>query len=173
MNKCSGFTLLELLAVLPMLAAISLVAGVLFVPLVSEVPKMQKIVNQQSGITNMLRSIESDVDLAKALPDSYAGKGFTEKQLLIQLSSGIICYRISNGEILRLKLEADGKSDKTENWDLPDAKISFSRMREGKDSYAVEVRTAVVYSNKGQKEDKLANTHVFFLSAVPGKLERK
>jgi type II secretory pathway pseudopilin PulG len=173
LNKRHGFTLLELLAVIPMLAAISLVVGILFVPVVSEVPKMQNVVNQQSGITDMLRSIESDVDLAKALPDSYAGKLFTEKQLLIELSSEIICYSVSNGEILRFKLKADGKSDKTENWDLPDAKVSFSRMREGKDSYAVEVHTAVVYSNKGQKENKLANTHVFFLSAVPGKLEGK
>ncbi len=164
-----GFSLLELLVLLPLLGVVGVIAGSMFPALVRDVPKLQQVVYQNDRISTVLRCIRRDVDAAEALPDHYAGKTAGPKRLLIKLDHAVICYEIREDEIVKEQLGPDAASPprRIECWTLPDAKVHFERWDRSGAAFAVEIHTAVEFTTHGHTLDKLANTHVFYLSAVP------
>jgi len=167
-----GFSLLEMIVVLPLLAAVTAIIAGLFPVLVRNVPSLWDTVNQQAGLTHMLSRLRKDVDAADGLPLSAAGRTADERLLLLELHGGVVCYRAADGAIIREELHSDRWATPSDTWSLPKAKVSFTRWPGG-DAQAVEVRTAVKYVTQGRSEEKLANSHVFYLAAMPGRKEQQ
>ncbi len=160
-------TLLEVLAALPLFAAAGVIIMMLFPLLVIDVPKIQKAMQQQSGLRSMLLQLQQDVDGAVSLPKSAAGKTFGEELLLLERPEGLLCYQISEAKIFRKEFLDDGAFRESQIWSLPGTKIRFGRWERSGKGYAVEVRTAVQYTRQNQIEEKLSNAFVFYRNAMP------
>ena len=170
-----GMSLIEMLAVLPMLLAVMLVFSELFYTFFEDVPKLQQVANVNGVLSHMLQRLQRDVDEAASLPESASGKIAGEKLLLIRSPSGVICYEIKSGEIIRedLMAKAARETKRTYTWPVPGAKVSFHRWQSSGSTYAVEVCHAVEYSKQKYTEDKLANSQVFYLASMPGHREEQ
>ncbi len=163
-----GMTLIELIVTIPLIVAVLTVMASFFPKLLTDIPKIQRAAHVHRGLAHMLRTVQTDVDTALALPESFGDKTAGESVLLIRLPDGVIFYEVNADGIVRNELSgADGEGTRTNSWSLPAAKVSFQLWeREGEVS-AVAVRTAVALRVRGRNVDKLANTQVYFLSALP------
>ena len=83
-------------------------------------------------------------------------------------------YEVSGERIVRKELSsgADERGMRTRNWSLPHAKMKFQLWRRDGQVHAVAVYTAVGLRTRGRDEDKLANTRVYFLAALPSIREK-
>ena len=169
-----GFSLMEIILMLPLMGVVALIAGTMFPVVVRDVPKLQRVVYQNARIGTVLRCIRRDMDAADALPDRHADKTAGPKRLLIKLDRIVICYEIRKDGIVKEQLGPDVSSPprEIECWALPDAKMRFERWRRSGAAFAVEIHTAIEFETRGRTSDKLPNTHLFFLSAVPHSREK-
>ncbi len=161
MNR-RGFSLIELVALLPMLAAVAVVLSAMFPTLVRDVPRLQEVTQTDAAMMHMLGQMQRDVDAAVGLAVSSENP----KLFLIRQPSREIVYRVEHDRVAR-EVRPPGK-DKTRKpeikaWDTPGANISFLPLRQGNKTYAVAVQTAVKYHIRSTQMEKLANCRVFFL----------
>ena len=168
-------SLIEVLAVLPMLLAVIVVYSGLFYASLDDVPKLQQVAHVNGILSHMLQRLQQDMDAAESFPKSASGRTAGEELLLIRLASGVICYEVGDGEIIREELPDGGnrQTKRTYNWPVPGAKVSFHKWQSSGSTYAVEVRRAVEYRKQEYTEDKLANGHVFYLASMPGSREKQ
>ena len=170
-----GMTLVEIIVTLPLIAAVGMIFSLLFPVLVRDVPRLQRVVHTHGQVGTMLQRIRRDVDSARSLPASADGRTAGESQLLIELDEGVICYRIEPGRVVRDRLTGNvSRAERAgESWSLPKAKLSFRNWPGDLPAQAVEVRTAIEYTISRRTYRKLANSHVFYLGALPGSRQHK
>ena len=99
-----GFTLVELLAVVAVLPFVFLLFDGLFKTIAGEIPMSVRLIQENTSLLSMLRQIQQDIDEAKGLPKSFAGQIASDQILLIELTEGVICYQLKDGEVVRYKL---------------------------------------------------------------------
>ena len=167
----SGFTLLELLAVLPLLAAASLVFGLLFNEMILDVPRMQTAAFTSGDIQAVLTRMQRDFDLAKALPPAMNGQSADETLLWLTTDGGVLRWQVKDGQVSRDEYAAgpDRKHLHQTQWPLRQAKVRFERLP---DAQAVAVHSAAQYHTMGQVQDRLVNTHVFCIAGLGGHREQ-
>ena len=167
-----GFSLFEILVLLPLMVAVAAIIAGLFPVLVRDVPNLQRMTNTYGGLMHMLTRLQQDVDAARSLPDQAAGREANGKRLLLQWPEGTVCYEVKDDEVVKYVLDGKGiQAGPAETWRLPKAKVRFNRWRRSGRAYAVEVQSAVEYATQGHTEEKLANAHVYYLAALPGRKE--
>jgi type II secretory pathway pseudopilin PulG len=167
-------TLVELIATLPIMIAVSVVMAAFFPGLLMDTPKIQRATHVHRGLTHVLRTVQTDMDAAVALPESFGERTAGASVLLIRLPEGVVSYEVSGDKIVRNELTtgADERSPQTRNWSLPHARMKFQFWRRDGEVHAVAVYTAVGLRTRGDSEDKLANTRVYFLAALPSIREK-
>ena len=159
-----GFTLVEMLVVIIILPFVFVLLDGLFVTLLGEVPKSYHIAQESITLQNMLEQMQQDVDKAKGLPASFAGHMVNDKQILINVPEGIICYQQKDGQIIRRILtgpEQDNFSDERA-WSLPHTKIQWHVWKKDEQGYAVEVKTHIEYKTEGRWKKTMANSHLYY-----------
>ena len=166
-----GFTLLEIIAVLPLMVLVGAIVAGVFPVLVRDVPRVQETVNVRVRLGHMLGRLQKDVDAAGSLPESAAGRSAGEGLLLLQLPDAVVCYEVGRGSVTRSRLseDANGQPIETDAWSVPSARVSFNRWPRSGRCRAVEVHTAVEHTMHGQTREKLAKTHLFHLAVLPGR----
>lgn len=164
-----AFTIVELLVVMVVFASVSVALAALFTTLITDIPKSYRVVQENTSLLSMLRQMRKDIDKAKALPPSFAGHTTGDELLLIELPDDMICYQLKNGEVLRRKLAnvQKGRDEDTKVWLIPHAKIEWQLAGDDDNAYAVEVKTHIEYQVRGHRQKKLANSYLYFLSALP------
>jgi len=170
-----GTSLIELLALLAVLGTVTLLFGKALQTTVGEVPKLQGVAQASRVVFSMLERLQEDVDTAKSLPESHAGKTANGKLLLIELPEAIVSYEVAEGEIVRKELRVKDSNTARQSyiWPVGKAKVSFHRWESSGFAYAVEVRRAVEYRKQDKTEDKLVNAQVFYLASMPGRREKQ
>lgn len=165
-----GILLVEMMAVLAVFASVSFVLGILLKAVLTDVPRAQQLIDTNQSITDMLGRMREDMDAASSLPEAFGKTAAGDKLLLIELPEGVVCYQLEDDKVTRHRLGPDAALPGLGQvgWSAPGARIRWRTWREAGKGYAVEVRTSVSHAVQGKVLMKLANSHVFFLGALPG-----
>ena len=162
-----GFSLMEMIVVLPLVATLAVALAGVFSPVVRELPKTQSAINTHATLAPILRRIAADVDAAPSLPDRVGELSAGERVLLIGRAGGAVAYRIADGRLIRQELTTTGDvQGKPAHWPIPQVVMRFGLLEHRGRTDAVEIRTAVTYTLRGRTLEKLANSHVYFLNAI-------
>jgi hypothetical protein len=163
-----GFSLVELLILVVALPFVFLLFDGLFKTIVGEIPMSVRLIQENTGLLNMLRQIQQDIDKSKGLPESFAGQTAGDHVLLIELEEVVICYQLKDGQVFRHKL-TNTPQDRTEEpriWPIPHANIQWKVWERDGQGYAVETKTHLEYGRKGQWKQKMAQSHLYFTGAL-------
>jgi len=160
-----GFTLVEVLVVIMTLPFVALVLDGLFNALLTDIPRSCRVLQDNTTLLSMLKQIQQDIDAAKGLPDSFAGHTTDDRLLLIELAEGMICYQLEEGRVLRRRLTDTQQDDREEArvWVMPNAKVEWRLWRRQGHGYAVEVRTHIKHRLRKKLQEKMANSHLYFV----------
>lgn len=164
-----AFSLVELLVVMVVFASVSVALAALFSTFLTDIPKSYSVVQENTSLLSMLGQMRKDIDRAKALPLSSAGRTTDDELLLIELPDRMICYQLKNGEVLRHRL-TDAHQDAGEDtkvWSIPHAKVEWQLVGGDDKAYAVEVKTHIEYELRGHRQNKMANSYLYFVGALP------
>jgi hypothetical protein len=166
-----GYTFLEMLLVIIITPFIFLFFDGLFKTFIGEIPWSLRIVDEHTVLLNMTEQMQKDVDRAKDLPESYAGRTSNDRQVLIEMLEGVFCYRMENGRVIRQKLTEAGQGDAEQPtvWLLHHANIRWKVWTKNGQGYAVETHTYIEHTWRGQWKKKMANTYLYFAGALGGK----
>jgi len=165
-----GFTLIELLTVAAMMVTVMALFSGIFETLVTDVPRMQRAVEVNSRVSEMLVQMRKDVESAQALLDYATPDVPPGESLLVHCADGSrIWYHLEEGTLFR-RILADGNSRNSMSWQLPRAQVNWTLWKKNPDAsegYAVEVRTGMRVNIGYHEQKKLAGTHVLFVGAFP------
>jgi prepilin-type N-terminal cleavage/methylation domain-containing protein len=167
----SGFTLLELMVVLPVMAAAALIFRQLLTQMVRDVPRQADVASTSGDIQTILARMQRDFDAAGSLPPSLDGQGADETRFWLTTDGRVLRWQVKDGQLSRDEYAAgaDRKHLHQTQWPLRQAKLRFERLPDGG---AVAVHSAVTYRSMGRAMDKLVNAHVFAISGLPGHREQ-
>jgi prepilin-type N-terminal cleavage/methylation domain-containing protein len=162
-----GFTLIEMLVIITVFPLVLITADKLFKSLASDIPRSCRVPQENQLVLNMLDRLQQDIDQAKRLPESAGGYTTGDKLLLIEQADDVICYKIEDGQIARSRLEnIDSKAPQDRTvWPLLDAEIQWRLYKINGTNAAVEIRTHINLQANNRMEEKLANSHLFFVGA--------
>ncbi|MHC4499800.1 MAG: PulJ/GspJ family protein [Planctomycetota bacterium] len=160
-----GFTIMEMLTVMVVTAMFSIAFAPLFLALVRDIPTFHRTVQANTSLLNMLGQVRKDIDAAGQLPEMFAGRVTGDELLLIEVVDGVICYQLEEGRVLRYKLTVAGESsgENTTVWRVPRAHVAWRVWKRDGKGYAVEVKTYIEYNVGRDRQEKMANSHVYFL----------
>jgi len=166
-----GFSLVELLAVVAVLPFVFLLFDGLFKTIAGEIPMSVRLIQENTSMLSMLRQIQQDIDEAKGLPKSFADQTANDQLLLIELAElteGVICYQLKDGEVVRQKLTdtSQGKAEEPRVWPIPHASVKWKVWERNGQGYAVETNTHVEYKRRGQWIQKMARSYLYFAGAL-------
>lgn len=158
-----AIALVELLASFVVIAVMSITVAALTRPLIIEIPRANRIMETNTSVNNMLTHLRNDIEAAVQLPDTFDDKHTDEKTLLIELPNRVVCYTLETDKVIKKVLTGDPNDREPDVWTVPTAKIEWCRWQKGSKTYALEVSTHIEHIWGGQMENKLANSHVYFV----------
>jgi type II secretory pathway component PulJ len=163
-----GFTFFEIILIIVILPFVFFLFDGLFKAIVSEIPTSVRLMQENTSLLNVLAQIQKDTDEAKSLPESYAGQTAGDHVLLIELSDGVVCYKLQDGLVIRQKLVGTSKDEAEEPriWPIPHAKIEWKVWERNGRGYAVQTNVLLKYRRRGQWVQKMAHSHLYFIGAL-------
>jgi hypothetical protein len=161
-----GFTLVELFIVIVTLPFVAIILDLLFADIVTNIPKASRMVHENTTVISLLGRIQADVDRARALPDSVGEYEAGEDMLLIEMGDFTVGYEIKDGRVVRRRLDEEGQEDESAVWTAPNSDIRWSVLKAEGAAYAVEVRTHIRHKLRRRIQEKMANSHLYFLRSL-------
>ena len=163
-----GFALIEILILIIVIPFVLVIIDGLFRTLLTDIPWSCRIVQENTTVLNMLEQLHQDIDKARGLPKSFAGRTASDELLLIEAADGVICYQIENGQAARLMLTGAQYNNAVQKrvWPVPSAEVKWTVWDRNGKGYAVEIRTHIERETPRRTEKKLANSRVYFLGAL-------
>jgi prepilin-type N-terminal cleavage/methylation domain-containing protein len=163
-----GMTLVEVLIVMVVLPFAAAAFDVLFRSTLSDIPRSTRLVQENTSLLNMLEQMRQDIGAAKAMPESSGQYTAGEGLLLIEIADGVLGYQLRDGKVLRYRL-AGRQEEQEENarvWSLPNSQVQWRTWRKDGKGYAVEVRTSIRYKLRSKYQQRMANSHLYFLGTI-------
>jgi prepilin-type N-terminal cleavage/methylation domain-containing protein len=164
-----AFSLVEMITVVAVLPMFLALVSPVFMLFIRDIPKSTQLVLEQTVVQQALDRIQQDVDEGKALPRLYGQWSSDERTLLIDKEAeGLVIYRFGDGEMTRAELGPGGGPPRpVGKWALPKTSIRWDLWGQGANAFAVEVHSHMIYRPRSRVQERLANTHVFFLIHAP------
>jgi len=163
-----GFSLVEMIVVVCTLPLFLALVCPVFMLFNREIPRSTHLVIEQGTVLEVLDQIRQDVDQAKALARSHGQWSSDERTLLIDKADGVVLYRVAEGKVTRDVVgPSGGPPEPAGEWALPNASVRWVLWQEGSNAQAVEVHSHLIYRLRTRNQERLANTHVFFLLGSP------
>jgi prepilin-type N-terminal cleavage/methylation domain-containing protein len=163
-----GMTLVEVLIVMVVLPFAAVAFDVLFRSTLSDIPRSTRLVQENTSLLNMLEQMRQDIGAAKAMPESSGQYTAGEGLLLIEIADGVLGYQLKDGKVLRYRLT--GRQEEQEEnarvWSLPNSQVQWRTWRKDGRGYAVEVRTSIRYKLRSKYQQRMANSHLYFLGTI-------
>jgi len=161
-----GYTFTEMIAVLCFFPVAALVLNGLFRTLVRDIPRSSHVVQENTSLLSALEHIQDDIQKAGRLPEAVEGYAADANGLLIEHPDEVIRYELKDGKILRHKLAKDRSDTQAPTvWSVPNAEIQWRLWKKDGLGYAVEVHTHIKYKLRERFQEKMANSHLYFLGA--------
>lgn len=164
--KRSGFSLIEILVVIPLIIAAWLLISVLAPATIRDVPRLSQTLSRHRHVQHFLARLQQDTDAATQLPERIGSEAVDSQKILLQTPGGALAYEVRDGKVIRKTLTGPSKGETIE-WELPEALVEFHRWVRDENAYAVDVHTALIEKRQGQTLERFENHHVFFLHAMP------
>ncbi len=170
-----AFTLIEMLLIITTIPVFMLVTSRLFNSLMRETPRVWNDIQQNTTMLNMLSHIQSDIDNAQNIPQSYREFTATEKLLLIEQEDLLIGYEFEDGQITRRILNdtqtnheshAVHGTEQENKWQIPDAKIQWNVHTKDGNGYCLEITNYIESQDYSRTEKKMMNSHLYFIGAM-------
>jgi prepilin-type N-terminal cleavage/methylation domain-containing protein len=175
MRSRRGWTLLEVLCVVGVLGILVGLTGPLFRALICDVSLAREMVEANCAVRRMLARLRADVDVARSLP-AEAGKWKAGPgRILIDTPEGLVTYDLARDTVTR-RTAGPGESDDEDRavvWRTPRARLDWRARRSGGRAVGIEIRTAIEHPTPAGTQPKLANSHVFFLTAAGGEAKAR
>ncbi|MBP7051685.1 MAG: hypothetical protein KBE65_11770 [Phycisphaerae bacterium] len=159
-----AFMLVEVLVVIVILPFAMIAINALFGDFIRDVPRMIRLVQQNTTVQNLLDQVRRDVDDATALPGQVGDTKADETSLLIERPEGVVCYRVTDGRVVRTLLGGQGGDERI--WSARDAVIEWKPWTRGGNACAVEVHSYLKQRIHGHPMQKFVNAHVFFTHSL-------
>jgi len=163
-----GMTLVEVLIVMVVLPFAAAAFDVLFRSTLSDIPRSTRLVQENTSLLNMLEQMRQDIGAAKAMPESSGQYTAGEGLLLIEIADAVLGYQLKDGKVLRYRLT--GRQEEQEEnarvWSLPNSQVQWRTWRKDGRGYAVEVRTSIRYKLRSKYQQRMANSHLYFLGTI-------
>ena len=160
-----GYMLIEVLVMLGVIAMTLLIIAGQFRVLAIDVPRAYRDFQSNTSILDMLNKLRNDIeaaqDLSQALDTSEGGI----ETLSIDSVCSKIRYTFENEKVIKTKLTDDGYQ-MVESWSVPRAVIDFELWQNNGKTYALEISTAVRRKVWDHWENRLKNSHVFFIKST-------
>jgi type II secretory pathway component PulJ len=162
----SGFSLVEILAVMISLPIFFILISKLWVAVCQDMPASTRLVARHRTVLDAVQQIHQDVSAAGAIPLAYGPYASNDANLLVQMTDKIVLYQRCGDVLTRqvIQVGLDRPEDAGE-WYVPDASIRWNLWEEADCVYAVELRTHVIHRER-QRHIRLQNAHVFFLAGL-------
>jgi len=159
-----GFTFVEILVVVIVLPIAFLILDGLFTTLLADIPRSYHIAQESVTLQHLLEHMQKDMDKASGLPETFADHTADDKQILIDLPDGVICYQQKDEKIIRRNLTdaSQGRIEEQRAWSLPSTKVEWEIWKKDAKGYAVEVKTHIEYKTRGRWKKTTANSHVYY-----------
>lgn len=168
MRSRGGWTLVEVLCVVGVLGVLVGLTGPLFRTLICEVPLAREMVEANCAVRRMLARLRADVDVALSLP-AEAGKWKAGPgRILIEAPEGLVCYELGEDAVTRRVSPPAGTRGEAHEivWRTPRARLDWRLRRAGGRTVGIDVRTGIEHRTPAGPRTKLANSHVFFMTAA-------
>jgi len=164
-----GMTLVEVVIVAITLPFAVIVFDTLFHSMLSDIPRSCRLVEENTTLLAVLEQMQQDISAAKALPKSSGQYTAGEGLLLIELADGMVSYELASGKMFRHRFTEPqkGHDEEVRVWSLPNAKVQWRIWQKDSNAYAVEVRTAIRYKLRSKYQDRMANSHLYFIGSIP------
>jgi type II secretory pathway component PulJ len=170
MTRPRGFSLLEMVMIMPIIAVITTLAMMMLPMLLQETPALRRTTQTDRVLGGILLQVQRDIDRAGSLPESAGGKTAGADVLLIQTPQGTVCYQVADGQIERCVL---GDKAAPQVWQTPGAVVAFNRSPGTQPAQALEVSTAIRTQIGNQLANRLVKNHLYYLNALPASQARK
>lgn len=161
-----GYTLIEMMAVLFFFPVAALVVNGVFRTLVHDIPRSSAVVQESTSLLSALDQMQDDIQKAGRLPETVEGYAADANALLIEHPDEVIRYELNDGKIVRHKLPKDRSDTQAPTvWSVPNAEIEWRLWKKDGLGYAVEVHTHIKYKLREKFQERMANSHLYFLGA--------
>jgi hypothetical protein len=162
-----GYLLVEALLMIFVLATALVVFAPLSNVLMSDIPRSFRFSQVNTMLLNILEHMRKDIGDSSGVLGSFGDYVANENVLLLEKSDGVIGYELKGDEVHRLILAGE-KQDQGPNafvWLVPKAKIKWRLWKRNDAVYAVEVKTYIDYHVGRRSQEKMANSHLYFLDS--------
>jgi hypothetical protein len=157
-----GITIIEVIIVLGVLV---MLLSMLTRPtrvLVNDISSIHRDIQVGENVWAMLRQLKKDVEASQGLSCDRTDTD----SLLIDTDGGEISYRLAEDEVIKSNT-ADNEQQQTKRiWDTNNANIKWKVWTRDNKGYAVEVTTVIKRMVLGNWQEKLKNSHVYFVGAT-------
>ena len=168
MRPRGGWTLVEVVCVVGVLGVLVGLTGPLFRTLICDVSLAREMVEANCAVRRMLARLRADVDVALSLPAEAGNLQAGPGRILIDTPEGLLCYELGEDTVTRRVAAPAGTDDDSREtvWRTPRARLDWRLRRSGGRAVGIEIRTAIEHPTPAGAQPKLANSHVFFMTAA-------
>ena len=162
-----GFTLIKALVLIMVFPIVMFFMTRLTTTIIRDIPASYRIIQTNTSVLNILEQMRRDVESAEALPESFGEYTTNDQMLLIASANGMIGYQLEDDKIVRRRLTNahPGVDEDTIVWPVPNAKVQWRLHQKGGDAFAVEVKTCIEQRTSRRLQEKMANSHLYFVVA--------
>ena len=155
--KNQGFTLIEMIGILPMLTVIALLSTSLLKMAVNDLPAAQRVSFQHSRLNSVLNRIRQDVANASALPREADGVAADASRLLIASGDQCIRYEVGQNKVSRIATGAEAQE-----WPIDGLMMVFALQSDWPGTDAVSIQSGILATAGGREQLRCANSSLFF-----------
>ena len=159
-----GYLLIEVLVMLSVIAMTLLIIAGQFRVLAIDVPRAYRDFQSNTSILDMLNKLRNDIEAAQDLSQAADASQDGVETLSIDSVDSKIRYTFENNKVTKTELTDDGYQ-MVESWSVPRAVINIELWQNDGKTYALEISTAVRRKVWDHWENRLKNSHVFFVKS--------
>ena len=115
----------------------------------------------------MLSQLQSDIDNAQNLPETYGEFVSDVNMLLIEQDDNLVGYEFNDGKITRRILDnTQTNTEQQRQWIIPNANITWNVHSKNGNGYCLEITNSIKSYSHGRNQKKMMNSHLYFTGAM-------
>lgn len=160
-KRHTGYTLMEMLAVLAGLVVMMTLLTQPIRQLLAELPRSCRDYQTLTQTFHMLKQLQEDVEHSVRLSVIEMDPRISGHLLVLQQAGGLVSYSLIGNKLIR---QSDLPDDQKENgWELPNVHLKWVVWKNQQIPYALEISTWSERLILDKSRTKFKQTHVYFI----------